>query len=244
MSLASEDPRSGSRAYLIAAALWALLLCGALVAVASREWFFGDDFVFLSQAGLDRDWWNTFFPLEVRSWWSYRPLTIAVYFETLRSLFDMNPFPYLLTSLTAHVAIAALLLRVALQLDLGRGSSIAGALFSLALAPSMLEIFGASTFQDIGGRFFYLLTIHFFLDHLQSGRGRSQVLACVAMLATLLSNEFGVTLPGPLILAGTLYAMVLGGPRWLGAITPLGGTALILGWIAFGLAALGKHESR
>jgi len=42
---------------------------------------------------------------------------------------------------------------------------------------------------------------------------------------------------GSAIFAGTLYAIVLGGPRWLGAITPLGGTLLIAGWIAFALAA-------
>ena len=50
-------------------------------------------------------------------------------------------------------------------------------------------------------------------------------------------------LVGSAIFPGTLYAIVLGGPRWLGAITPLGGTALIVGWIAFGLAALRKPES-
>lgn len=38
---------------------------------------------------------------------------------------------------------------------------------------------------------------------------------------------------GTLIFSGTLYAMTLGGPRWLGAITPIGGVLLIAGWIAF-----------
>lgn len=38
---------------------------------------------------------------------------------------------------------------------------------------------------------------------------------------------------GILIFSGTLYAMALGGPRWLGAITPLGGTALIVAWFLF-----------
>lgn len=42
---------------------------------------------------------------------------------------------------------------------------------------------------------------------------------------------------GIVIFSGTLYAMALGAPRWFGAITPLGGTALILGWISFALAA-------
>jgi len=30
---------------------------------------------------------------------------------------------------------------------------------------------------------------------------------------------------------GTLYLMALGLPRWLGAITPIGGTLLIGGWL-------------
>ena len=36
---------------------------------------------------------------------------------------------------------------------------------------------------------------------------------------------------GTLIFSGSLYAMALGAPRFLGAITPLGGLALIAGWI-------------
>ena len=35
---------------------------------------------------------------------------------------------------------------------------------------------------------------------------------------------------GALIFSGTLYAMALGAPRWLGAVTPLGGAAMIAGW--------------
>jgi uncharacterized membrane protein YgdD (TMEM256/DUF423 family) len=40
---------------------------------------------------------------------------------------------------------------------------------------------------------------------------------------------------GVLIFSGTLYAMALGGPRVLGAITPLGGLCLIAGWILVGI---------
>lgn len=36
---------------------------------------------------------------------------------------------------------------------------------------------------------------------------------------------------GGAIFAGTLYLMALGLPRWLGAITPIGGAALIAGWL-------------
>lgn len=37
---------------------------------------------------------------------------------------------------------------------------------------------------------------------------------------------------GSLVFSSTLYAMALGGPKWLGAITPIGGTLLIVGWVA------------
>ncbi len=35
---------------------------------------------------------------------------------------------------------------------------------------------------------------------------------------------------GSLLFAGSLYALTLTGMRWLGAITPVGGVMLLLGW--------------
>ena len=43
---------------------------------------------------------------------------------------------------------------------------------------------------------------------------------------------------GTAVFAGTLYGLALGGPRWLGAVTPLGGTLLIVGWAWFAVQAL------
>jgi uncharacterized membrane protein YgdD (TMEM256/DUF423 family) len=42
---------------------------------------------------------------------------------------------------------------------------------------------------------------------------------------------------GTLIFSGCLYALVLTGHRWLGAIVPFGGTLLIVGWICLAVAA-------
>lgn len=36
---------------------------------------------------------------------------------------------------------------------------------------------------------------------------------------------------GILLFSGSLFALALGGPSWLGPITPIGGVALLLGWI-------------
>lgn len=37
-------------------------------------------------------------------------------------------------------------------------------------------------------------------------------------------------LSGAVIFTGTLAAMALGGPRWLGAVTPIGGVLFLIGW--------------
>ena len=48
-------------------------------------------------------------------------------------------------------------------------------------------------------------------------------------------------LAGIVIFAGTLYTLALGGPGWLGAITPIGGTAFILAWLLLAAAAMSRR---
>ena len=43
---------------------------------------------------------------------------------------------------------------------------------------------------------------------------------------------------GVLVFSGSLYAMALGAPRWFGAITPIGGVALMVGWTVAGTGML------
>src|ERR1700716_1631505 len=40
---------------------------------------------------------------------------------------------------------------------------------------------------------------------------------------------------GPLFFSGSLYALSLTDVRWLGAITPLGGVAFLVGWLALAI---------
>lgn len=42
---------------------------------------------------------------------------------------------------------------------------------------------------------------------------------------------------GTTVFSGSLFALALTGASWLGALTPLGGLALLLGWISAGRAA-------
>lgn len=44
-------------------------------------------------------------------------------------------------------------------------------------------------------------------------------------------------LAGVVVFSGTLFALALGAPRWLGAVTPLGGVGLIAGFVLFAWSA-------
>ena len=75
---------------------------------------------------------------------------------------------------------------------------------------------------------------------------RYQMYHAVALLAAawLLDKKitqaggatWGFTI-GTLIFSGSLYVMVFTGQRWLGAVTPIGGVAFIVGWVMLMLAA-------
>jgi uncharacterized membrane protein YgdD (TMEM256/DUF423 family) len=71
------------------------------------------------------------------------------------------------------------------------------------------------------------------VEWLKTG-GQYQLIHAVAALVAL---QLGARTPaalfvgGGLVFAATLYLMALGLPRWLGAITPLGGAAMIAGWL-------------
>jgi uncharacterized membrane protein YgdD (TMEM256/DUF423 family) len=42
---------------------------------------------------------------------------------------------------------------------------------------------------------------------------------------------------GVIVFSGSLYVLSLTGMKWLGAITPFGGLAMLVGWVAFAVAA-------
>ena len=62
------------------------------------------------------------------------------------------------------------------------------------------------------------------------GRGRSGGVAVGA---------FAV---GIVLFSGSLYALALGAPRWTGIITPFGGLAFIVGWLALGWALRTRND--
>ncbi|BBD97076.1 DUF423 domain-containing protein [Sphingobium amiense] len=63
--------------------------------------------------------------------------------------------------------------------------------------------------------------------------GLYQMVHAVAALAIMgvARGAAALMLAGAAIFAATLYAMALGAPRWLGAVTPVGGAMMIAGWL-------------
>lgn len=63
--------------------------------------------------------------------------------------------------------------------------------------------------------------------------GLYQLIHAVAALAItgVTRGTAALLLAGAAIFAISLYVMALGGPKWLGAVTPIGGTLMIAGWL-------------
>lgn len=48
---------------------------------------------------------------------------------------------------------------------------------------------------------------------------------------------------GIVLFSGSLYGLAVGGPRWLGPVTPFGGLAFLAGWGCVCAAAFAKEEA-
>jgi uncharacterized membrane protein YgdD (TMEM256/DUF423 family) len=74
--------------------------------------------------------------------------------------------------------------------------------------------------------------------HLWHALGMVLVGACAASIpdGPWLRAAGMLLLAGIAFFSGSLYALALGAPKWLGMMTPLGGLAFILGWLALAVS--------
>ena len=88
------------------------------------------------------------------------------------------------------------------------------------LSPEQMEVF------QTGVRYQLLHGLALLSCSALGACGRRTALAASAFLA------------GTLLFSGSLYVLALSGPRWSGAITPVGGVLMVLGWVALPLQNL------
>jgi uncharacterized membrane protein YgdD (TMEM256/DUF423 family) len=96
------------------------------------------------------------------------------------------------------------------------------------VTPEQLAIF------EVGVRYQMYHALALVLLGLFAGRGPSPV---PIEIPPGVAPAAWLFLAGVLVFSGSLYALVLTGTRWLGAITPLGGLAFLAGWAMFARAA-------
>jgi uncharacterized membrane protein YgdD (TMEM256/DUF423 family) len=99
------------------------------------------------------------------------------------------------------------------------------------VTPDLLAVF------EIGVRYQMYHALALVLLGLFAGRGPSPV---PLELPPGVAPAAGLFLAGIVLFSGSLYVLVLTGTRWLGAVTPLGGVAFIVGWVLFARAALAR----
>ncbi len=108
---------------------------------------------------------------------------------------------------------------------LDRSILLAGAL--LAATGVMLGAFGAHALGDALGA----QRMEWWHTAVQYQMWHAVALVALAALPMRLGVPAFLIGLGTLIFSGTLYLMALTDVRWLGAITPIGGTLMIVGWL-------------
>ncbi len=117
-----------------------------------------------------------------------------------------------------------------------------GVLVGLAGASAVvLGAFGAHALRDVldarGSELWHTAVSYHFWHAL--------ALALTALIARGRARRVAMAgfATGIVIFCGSLYGLALGAPRWFGAITPIGGVAFIVGWIAMGVALTRKAST-
>jgi len=116
-------------------------------------------------------------------------------------------------------------------------NALAAGAFTLALGIAF-GAFGAHALGEIGPErkgWWQTATLY----HLIAAFGL-MVLGLLQRQRATASGPGWLLLAGVILFSGSLYVMTLGGPRGLGAVTPLGGLCLIGAFVWLGVLALGR----
>ena len=98
----------------------------------------------------------------------------------------------------------------------------------------MLGAFGAHALRgqlDAASLQIWHTAVDYQFWHALALLGLASAPACRWRLAGSIAFTMGI-----LLFCGSLYALALGAPSWVGAITPFGGLTLVAGWACLGAA--------
>lgn len=105
-----------------------------------------------------------------------------------------------------------------------------GALGAHALKATLIER-GMSVAWETGARY------HLFHALALLGLAAWERAQPAGAAARLVAATSWCWIVGSILFSGSIYWLALGGPRWLGPVTPFGGLALMAGWLLVAIAA-------
>ncbi len=118
---------------------------------------------------------------------------------------------------------------------------LAFACANLAIAV-MLGAFGAhglKNFADVQQLQWWQTATQYLFYHALGQLGMGVLVKAVPYMKVKL--PFCLMQSGMMIFCGSLYLLALGAPRWLGAITPVGGVLMVLAWLVMARAAIKQY---
>ena len=122
--------------------------------------------------------------------------------------------------------------------SVGTGAAVLAALAGASAV--LLGAFGAHALHDVlgpAGRELWHTAVDYHMWH-----ALALVLAVLVGRGRTARISQGAFVVGIVLFSGSLYALALGAPRWVGIITPFGGLAFVCGWIALGFSLRGRVD--
>jgi hypothetical protein len=170
------------------------------------EHFFQGDTIFLlnQRASSIAGYLNEFIELNPSGW--YRPLTNELIESILYPIAGLNPIPYRIPVYLVFVAITIGVYALALVLTRRHVAASLAAFFFSIHTVNAYTTYDVGFMPELLYAFFYIAATLAYLRYLQRGNTAAYGLSLACFVASLLSKEAAVTLPGALLLVYFFFA--------------------------------------
>ncbi|HWQ56732.1 MAG TPA: hypothetical protein VN442_23805 [Bryobacteraceae bacterium] len=179
-------------------AYWAVpsLLCLAVHWYGFNSWFQADDFAWLG-LGLDVHDWRSFLDamFSPRAQGTVRPWSERAYFMGFYSLFGLDALPFRIWVFLTQVANLVLVASIAARLTASRAAGFWAAVFWGVNASLAQVLAWSSAYNQALVTFFILLSFHFLLRSIETGRRRYEVAQWIVFLLGFGAQELNVVYP-------------------------------------------------
>ncbi|MCW8195662.1 DUF423 domain-containing protein [Proteobacteria bacterium 005FR1] len=108
---------------------------------------------------------------------------------------------------------------------------------SIAVILGAFGAHGLKTRLDAGMLSAWETAVQYHFYHTLALLGLALLMQRLGEKALLVTSGY-LFIAGMLLFSGSLYALALGAPRWLGPVTPVGGLAFMAAWLLLFIAAI------